>query len=93
MDAIQARERYFKDYKLKVDEQLTAEYELLCKSCGSQRYFQKDKFIAICLCKCQVEAGRERERQKELVERMEQLKSLKAVSFWEQDIRTQVLII
>ena len=74
------RRRYFKNYKLKLDEQLTAEYELLCKSCGGQRYFQKDKFIAICLCKCQVEEDRAREKQKELAERMEQLKSLKAVS-------------
>lgn len=83
MNEKEMREKYFKNYKLKVDEQLTAEYELICKNCGDKRYYQweEDKRrICICRCKCQVETDKEIERQKELAERLEQLKSLKAVS-------------
>ena len=76
----EVRKNYFKEYKLKADEQLSVEYELLCKNCVDKRYFQRGNFIAPCLCQCQVDAEMEKEKQKELAERMEQLKSLKAVS-------------
>ena len=43
MNAQEVRKNYFKDYKLKADEYLTAKYELICKNCGDKRYYQWEK--------------------------------------------------
>ena len=77
---MEAREKYFRDYKVKADEYLTEKYELVCKKCGDKRYFQAEGFVAVCNCKCKIEGYEREQRQKELVERMEQLESLKEVS-------------
>lgn len=77
---MEAREKYFRDYKVKADEYLTEKYELVCKKCGEKRYFQKENFVVVCSCKCQIEADKERERKQELEQKMERLKNLKAVS-------------
>lgn len=77
---MEAREKYFRDYKVKADEYLTEKYELVCKKCGEKRYFQVENFVAVCNCKCKIEGYEREQRQKELAERMEQLESLKAVS-------------
>lgn len=76
----EVREKYFKEYEVKADEELTEKYELVCKKCGDKRYFQVENFVAVCDCKCKIEGYEREQRQKELAERMEQLESLKAVS-------------
>ena len=77
---MEARKKHFKDYKLKADEYLTTEYELICKKCGDKRYFQADSFVAVCACKCKIAEYERQKKQQELAERMEQLKNLKVVS-------------
>ena len=77
---MEARKKHFKDYKLKADEYLSAEYELICKNCGDKRYFQADSFVAVCACKCKIAEYERQKKQQELAERMEQLKNLKVVS-------------
>lgn len=77
----EVRERYFRDYKVKADEYLTEEYELVCKKCGGKRYFQKENFVAVCFCECEAKANERKERQRELQEwKINHLKWLKAVS-------------
>ncbi len=81
MHELEAREKYFRDYKVKADEYLTEKYELVCKKCGEKRYFQKENFVAVCFCKCQIEEDEIKERQRELQEwKINHLKWLKAVS-------------
>lgn len=36
MHELEAREKYFKEYKVKANECLAEKYELVCKKCGEK---------------------------------------------------------
>lgn len=74
------RKKYFANYKLKDDETLNANAELICNTCGQTRYFQKNNFVVLTLCKCQSEKA-EQERKEQLKrQHFEKFKKLKSMS-------------
>lgn len=74
------RKKFFENYKLKQDEILTANSELICSKCRNKRYFQKNDFVVICNCKCQTEAIKQAEEERKAKERMRSLERLKEMS-------------
>ena len=74
------RKKFFENYKLKQDEILTENSELICSKCRNKRYFQKNDFVVICNCKCQTEAIKRAEEERKAKERMRSLERLKEMS-------------
>ena len=67
------RKKYFADYKVKVDEFITPNYELVCSLCDGKRYFQMENFISGCKCRCQSEAI-EKRKMEELAQQRKKAK-------------------
>lgn len=74
------RKKYFADYKVKVDEFITPQYELVCSLCNGKRYFQMNNFITGCRCRCQSEAIEKRKMEELAQQRMLKLQELRGAS-------------
>lgn len=77
-ELLEIRKQYFQNYQLNDDESLTEDFELKCKNCNTNRYFQRNNFITACLCECQSQKREdeiEQERKKQRIMAFEKLKS------------------
>lgn len=61
----EARREWFTNRAISDDEYLTGEFELKCKNCNGNRFWQHNSFIVPCICKCQATKLKE-ERELEL---------------------------
>ena len=74
------RKKYFEGYKVKPDEILTKDYELVCSLCDGKRYFQMENFVTGCKCRCQAEAIEKRKMEELAQQRVLKLQELKGSS-------------
>lgn len=77
-ELLEIRKQYFQNYQLNDDESLTEDFELKCKNCNTNRYFQHNNFITACLCECQSQKREDeikQERKKQRIMAFEKLKS------------------
>lgn len=83
-EELEQRKLYFKDYKLKEDEYITEDYQVMCKKCNTRRFYQHNDFIVYGRCECMIEEARRKEQEFKELEakriKMERLKKLKGAS-------------
>lgn len=79
-ELLECRKKKLHDHKIREDEHLTENYELVCNKCGGHRYFQHNNTVVVCLCKCQTKALEEAEERRKAEARMQSLQRLKDLS-------------
>lgn len=79
-ELVECRKQKFLNYELKNDECISNTFELKCKKCGGNRYFQRNNFVIDCLCKCQSEEIENRKALEESRKRIESLQKFKDMS-------------
>lgn len=79
-ELLECRKTKLSQHKVREDEHLTENYELVCNKCGGNRYFQHNNTVVVCLCKCQSRAIEEAEEHRKAEARMQSLQRLKDLS-------------